>query len=107
MCIIAIKNRDSKYPSMKRVKTMCKNNRDGFALAYHTEDEGVNIYRTMDVNLFLNKYESVMNTYKEDEIALFIHARIGTHGSLSLTNCHGWKDDNLGLCFAHNGILSI
>ena len=107
MCIIAIKDRGSKYPSMKRVKTMCKNNRDGFALAYHTDGSGVNIYRTMDVNLFLNKYESVMKEYNEDEIALFIHARIGTHGSISLANCHGWKDDDLGLCFAHNGILSI
>lgn len=107
MCIIAIKERHSKYPTIDRVKTMCRNNRDGFALAYHTDEAGVNIYRTMDVKLFLAKYEEVINSHDEHEIALFIHARIGTHGSISLANCHGWKDDDLGLCFAHNGILSI
>jgi hypothetical protein len=40
-------------------------------------------------------------------VALFIHARIKTHGTQKLENCHGWIEDKIGLAFAHNGILSI
>ena len=37
--------------------------------------------------------------------AMYIHARIKTHGSERLENCHGWREN--GLIFAHNGILDI
>lgn len=107
MCIIAIKERYARFPSEDRVRTMCRNNPDGFALAYHTDEEGVRIYRTMDRAKFIDEYKRIVETHNPEETSMFIHARISTHGSNKLENCHGWKDDNAGICFAHNGILSI
>lgn len=107
MCIIAIKDINAQFPSESRVRTMCRNNPDGFAMAYFTEEDGVRIYRTMDKNVFLDEYKKIVETHNPKETTMFIHARIGTHGSNCLANCHGWKDDTAGLCFAHNGILSI
>lgn len=107
MCIIAIKGYGVEYPTVDRVSTMCRNNPDGFALAYFAKGEGVRIYRTMHKDTFIKEYEKVKDSHNKDDIALFIHARISTNGSTNINNCHGWKDDDIGMCFAHNGILRI
>lgn len=107
MCIIAIKQKSVKYPSYQRVKTMCTNNSDGFAIVWKAKDQPVMNYRTLNEAKFLKKYKEITSTYQANDISLFIHARIKTHGTTKLENCHGWIDDNVGLAFAHNGILSI
>lgn len=107
MCIIAIKSREVAYPSHKRVRTMCENNSDGFAIVWHVKGEPVRNYRTLNEKKFLKKYNEITSTYKAKDVSLFIHARIKTHGTQKLENCHGWIEDKVGLAFAHNGILSI
>ena len=107
MCIIAIKPREVAYPSYKRVRTMCENNSDGFAIVWHVKGEPVRNYRTLNEKKFLKKYNEITSTYKAKDVSLFIHARIKTHGTQKLENCHGWIEDKIGLAFAHNGILSI
>lgn len=107
MCIIAIKPREVAYPSYKRVKNMCENNNDGFAIVWHVKGEPVRNYRTLNEKKFLKKYNEITSTYKAKDVSLFIHARIKTHGTQKLENCHGWIEDKIGLAFAHNGILSI
>lgn len=107
MCIIAIKPREVGYPSYKRVKNMCENNSDGFAIVWHVMGEPVRNYRTLNEKKFLKKYNEITSTYKAKDVSLFIHARIKTHGTQKLENCHGWIEDKIGLAFAHNGILSI
>lgn len=107
MCIIAIKTRTATYPSYQRVKTMCKNNSDGFAIVWKAKDEPVRNYRTLNEDKFLKKYRELTSKYKASDVSLFIHARIKTHGTQKLENCHGWIEDKIGLAFAHNGILSI
>ena len=107
MCIIAIKTREVAYPSYKRVKNMCENNNDGFAIVWHVKGEPVRNYRTLNEKKFLKKYNEITSTYKAKDVSLFIHARIKTHGTQKLENCHGWIEDKIGLAFAHNGILSI
>lgn len=107
MCIIAIKPREVAYPSYKRVRTMCENNNDGFAIVWHVKGEPVRNYRTLNEKKFLKKYNEITSTYKAKDVSLFIHARIKTHGTQKLENCHGWIEDKIGLAFAHNGILSI
>ena len=107
MCIIAIKTREVNYPSHKRVKNMCTNNSDGFAIVWHVKGEPVRNYRTLNEKKFLKKYNEITSTYKAKDVSLFIHARIKTHGTQKLENCHGWIEDKIGLAFAHNGILSI
>ena len=107
MCIIAIKTREVAYPSYKRVKNMCENNNDGFAIVWHVKGEPVRNYRTLNEKKFLKKYNEITSTYNAKDVSLFIHARIKTHGTQKLENCHGWIEDKIGLAFAHNGILSI
>lgn len=108
MCIIAIKELKAEFPSLSRVKAMCDNNPHGFALAYaNRKGRGVSIFKTMDKKAFLDKYKEIVEAEDKDDTSMFIHARISTHGTISLKNCHGWKDDEVGLCFAHNGILDV
>lgn len=107
MCIIAIKPREVAYPSYQRVKNMCDNNSDGFAIVWHVNGEPVRNYRTLNEKKFLKKYNEITSTHKDKDVSLFIHARIKTHGTQKLENCHGWIEDKIGLAFAHNGILSI
>lgn len=107
MCIIAIKQRGVNYPSYKRVKTMCENNSDGFAIVWHVIGQPVRNYRTLSEKKFLKKYNEITSAHKAKDVSLFIHARIKTHGTQKLENCHGWIEDRIGLAFAHNGILSI
>ena len=107
MCIIAIKSKEVGYPSYKRVKNMCDNNDDGFAIVWKAGKKPVCQYRTLNKDKFLNKYKEITSNNKASDVAMFIHARIKTHGTQKLENCHGWINDKIGLAFAHNGILSI
>lgn len=107
MCIIAIKPREVNYPSYQRVKNMCDNNSDGFAIVWHVVGQPVRNYRTLNEKKFLKKYNEITSSYKSKDVSLFIHARIKTHGTTKLENCHGWIEDKAGMAFAHNGILSI
>ena len=107
MCIIAIKTREVAYPSYKRVKNMCENNSDGFSIVWHVLGHPVRNYRTLNEKKFLKKYNEITTAHKAKDVSLFIHARIKTHGTQKLENCHGWIEDKIGLAFAHNGILSI
>lgn len=103
MCILVIKEKGVKFPTMKQVQACCDNNPDGFALSYSQKGR-IKTFKTMDKKEFLEYYKGVMELpYKE--VAMILHARIKTHGSVGIKNCHCWESD--GMSFAHNGILSI
>lgn len=104
MCIICIKKRGIEFPSVKIVETMCENNPDGFSMVV-SDGSKAKRFRTMDKQLFIERYRIVLKTYDYRKTSMFIHARIKTHGSNRRENCHGWREN--GLIFAHNGILSI
>jgi predicted glutamine amidotransferase len=104
MCIISIKKKGIKFPSVKIVKTMCENNDDGFSIV--TQRHGrPRIYKTLKMRDFLNYYRALVKASDGTDTSMFIHARIKTHGTQRIENCHGWRSD--GVVFAHNGILSI
>lgn len=106
MCIIAIKNPGVQFPTLSTVATMCYHNPDGFAVVWHKAgDKQSRVYRTMDRAKFLKRYGTIVNSLDYRTTALYIHARIATHGSLRIKNCHGFVDHKSRLCFAHNGIL--
>lgn len=108
MCIIAIKDAGVQFPTIDTVETMCDNNPDGFAVVWHTAgDKHSRVYRTMSRDKFLKRYRMIVRRYDHRTTSLYIHARIATHGSLRLENCHGFVDHPTKLCFAHNGILGI
>lgn len=107
MCIIAIKQKGVDFPSIERVQTMCENNSDGFALVWYHPTCGKQVYRTLKMFKFVEKFKQIARTYDKERTTLFIHARIKTHGTLRIENVHGWSSREVGLTFAHNGILSV
>ena len=104
MCVICIKKKGIKFPSVEIVQTMCENNPHGFSLVV-SDGRKAKITKTLNPHGFIKSYRKVLSKYDYREAAMFIHARIKTHGSERIENCHGWREN--GLIFAHNGILSI
>ena len=95
MCILVIKQKGVKFPTMKQVQACCDNNPDGFALSYSHKGK-ITTHKTMDKKEFLDYYKKVMNLpYKE--VSMILHARIKTHGSIGLKNCHCWESDGMSL----------
>lgn len=107
MCIIAIKPRGVDFPSVKTIKTMFEYNPDGFTIVYSEGGEPPKIHRTMSSDAALQIYNKITDKCSADDTNLFIHARIATHGTINISNCHGWRDVKTGMVFAHNGILDI
>lgn len=105
MCIICIKKKGIKFPSIQSVKNMCKQNPDGFSMVVQSGCRKPEIYKTLNEGKFIKRYKDIAQNYDPSCTSLYIHARIKTHGTMRIENCHGWKEN--GLIFAHNGILSI
>jgi predicted glutamine amidotransferase len=104
MCIICIKKKGVKFPSVEIVNTMCSSNPHGFSMVI-SDGRRARITKTLNRKKFIEYYKNAVKSYDYNTSAMFIHARIKTHGSERLENCHGWREN--GLIFAHNGILSI
>lgn len=106
MCVICIKEMGSRFPSKKSIQNCADANPDGFAMMWN-EGGVVKTYKTLDKKDFMKYYERFIKSHDSKKTSLVIHARIKTHGSLRIENCHCWTalDDSIG--FAHNGILSI
>lgn len=103
MCIVIIKEKGAKFPKMADIKESAINNPDGFAIAWNNKGK-IMTKRTLDQKEFIKTY-SLISKLDPKETGVIIHARIKTHGSINLSNCHCWQDENFA--FAHNGILSI
>lgn len=105
MCIIAIKSKGIKFPSVETVQTMCENNPHGFSIVTQRGSRRPRIYKTLKIADFMSYYRALLGASNGEDTSMFIHTRIKTHGTMRIENCHGWRTD--GLVFAHNGILSI
>lgn len=103
MCIIAIKFKGMDFIPAKNIKACCDNNGDGFAMAWN-RDGRLNVFKTMDKNEFIAKYITTVKDLDPATTGMVIHARIATHGSKRVENCHLWTEGDIA--FAHNGILS-
>lgn len=104
MCIVIAKPLGQKWPKKNYIQESANNNPDGFAMSWAYKGK-LNRYTTMDKKQFINMYESLSSRLDCNEVAMLIHARIKTHGSVSQKNCHCWISGRMS--FAHNGILSI
>lgn len=102
MCILAVKKTGVRKPTTEEITNMSLNNPDGFGIAYVVNGELV-VKKTFDVNDIIKINDEVIT---EDTPAIY-HFRIATHGSVKQDNCHPFLDDNVGVAFAHNGILGI
>ena len=104
MCILVVKKKGVDYPSLEQVKNCCKANPHGFSLSYSYKGR-MRTYRTMSERDFLMEFQKIAERYPCEDVAMILHARIATHGTISPHNCHCFQGE--GLSFAHNGILPI
>lgn len=106
MCVICINPKGKGFPSKKNIQNCADANPDGFAIMWN-EDGIVKNYKTLKKDEFMKFYEKFVKEHDHKTTACVIHARIKTHGSLKLSNCHCWTALENQIGFAHNGILSI
>ena len=102
MCVICIKLVGCDFPPESAIKNCIRKNRDGFSMAWN-ENGLLRTFRTMDPDEAVEKYREV-SRLNPRTTGLIFHARIATHGSLKLENCHCWDYDGK-YAFAHNGVL--
>lgn len=109
MCILIVKPCGAQFPELAAIQNSVDNNPDGFALAYN-DGYKLKTYKTMSAARFLATYRRLAASLNAKDTAMIIHARIATHGTIGIKNCHCWKalEGRLNeMAFAHNGILSI
>lgn len=104
MCIVVVSPRGKQWPSVENIQNCVDSNPDGFAVAWN-EDGEVKNYKTMGHKAIMKFYRNFIKTHDPMTTAMVFHARIATHGSKKMSNCHCWISD--GMAFAHNGILSV
>lgn len=104
MCVIIAKPMGANMPDIKTIIAAMDANPDGFAIAYPKNGK-IHTFRTLSKVEMADYYATRFNTLKET--AFVFHARIATHGTKVLSNCHGWTCLKGKYAFFHNGILSI
>lgn len=104
MCIVVVSPKGQEWPSVENIQNCVDSNPDGFAVAWNENGEVKN-YKTMGYKAIMKFYKNFIKEHDPMETAMVFHARIATHGSKKMSNCHCWISD--GMAFAHNGILSV
>ena len=102
MCIIAVKFKGSDFCPAETIARCMETNPHGFSMAWN-QDGHVLVYRTMSAGSLLEKYKELVATLDPRQTGLVFHARIATHGSHRVENCHGFTHGNMA--FFHNGVL--
>lgn len=104
MCVIIAKPTKARIPSIATIKACIATNPHGSALVW-VKDGHLETFKTLKaeemVRYYTDHFEELAKT------AYVFHARIATHGSKNIKNCHGWKTDDGHTAFFHNGILNI
>lgn len=97
MCVIIIKTKEAKMPSKKDLKLAFQRNPDGCGFASES------------MNYHCLKFEDFWQHIKlvPKNEACIIHFRWATHGSVKVSNCHPFYDQDTNTWFAHNGILAF
>lgn len=91
------------FPQMDKIERACAANPHGFSVAFKRKTWAkAHVFKTMDKEEFL-AFVRKMAFQPSDTV--LIHARIATHGSRCVENCHGWRGK--GLIFMHNGVLQL
>jgi glutamine amidotransferase len=94
-------------PSRDKLEASALNNPHGFGFAIVIPSENrIHCERTMNADTSVNRFLEMRAKYPEGYATW--HARLATHGSMTVDNCHPFKvghDERTYL--AHNGILPI
>lgn len=97
MCIIIVKPEGVQMPPLGIIERCALKNPDGFGVAVPGQ-----VFRTLSFRR-LEKFLSGIS----DDVPAVLHFRYATTGSVKVANCHPFRDDSLGVSFAHNGVLPI
>lgn len=84
-------------PSKDILSAVAKRNPDGLGFATKTR-----CFKSMDFETF---YKELCKVDVNEDVIL--HARYATHGSVKISNCHPFFNEETNTYFFHNGILSI
>ena len=107
MCVIVVKCKGSDFAPAEAIERCIQTNPHGFAIAWN-EGGHVKTFKTMNPSEAMAKYMELTATLDPRETAMLFHARIATHGSHRVENCHCWvhHGPHGDICFAHNGVLT-
>ena len=110
MCIV-IAGIGTGLPTRNELKVSCVNNPDGFGWAIVSSQKDVKVLdvrRSMVAAVAIDTFFEKMSQLGQSVVAWTFHARIYTHGKISLANTHPFfvGDDELTV-LAHNGILPV
>ena len=93
-------------PDREKLTYSAINNPDGFGFAIVvSKQKRIITYHTMNPDDAVNEFLRMRAQYPED-YALW-HARLATHGTTNLDNCHPFQVSDNMTVLAHNGILPI
>lgn len=102
MCILIYAPGKTLIPR-KHLENSCKANPDGFGWAIVTPDQ-ILVQRTMDATEAIDSFLEWRNEHPE--LPALFHARITTHGTTTVDNCHPfYVGEDKRTLLAHNGIL--
>lgn len=94
-------------PTRERLENSALNNPHGFGFGIAIPSEKrIHVERTMNPDTSINRFLELRAKYPEGYAVW--HARLATHGSTNVDNCHPFRvgKDNLTY-LAHNGILPV
>lgn len=104
MCVIIAKAKNINAPTISEIRKALNTNPDGSAIVW-AHDGKLETFKTLDSKEMINYYTT--HFVELNRNAFVFHARIATHGSKNIKNCHGWPTLGGHAAFFHNGILSI
>lgn len=104
MCVIMV-TLGSAIPHTDDLQDACWANPDGCGWAVVT-DSGMTTARRMDASKAIMGYTQTLAHYGERVRYSIFHARIATHGTKSVENCHPFVIGDSDAVLFHNGIMS-
>lgn len=116
MCIIAIKNSGTKFPSDETISTMWANNPDGAGFMYTRRNEVIIRKGFMNLASYLTALHETCEEVDPTDTTFILHCRITTHGGTCPECTHPFPiTDNMAslrktlivtdIGIAHNGII--
>jgi predicted glutamine amidotransferase len=106
MCMLCVIPPNT-VPSRDKLENSALNNPDGFGFAIVIRKENrIHTETTMNADTSINRFLEMRQKYPEG-YAMW-HARMATHGSVNVDNCHPFKvGDDSRTYLGHNGVLNV